>query len=273
MLFDLGADSNTIGGTTVAARNVISGNDSVGVDLGSFRNLIQGNFIGTDASGTAALGSQQNGVNLGRSSNTIGGTTPGAVNVISGNGAGVVAFGSGNFILGNFIGTDVSGTRALGNSSCGVAASFGDSITIGGTTAGAGNVISGNLRGVLVIQSTGTVIEGNFIGTDASGSSPLGNTENGVELGSNSEQTIGPHNVIAFNGGQGVQVESGLGNRITANSIFSNGSLGVGLGGFGSPKRNDPGDADTGPNNLQNYPIINSVSVSGGNTTIAGTHQ
>src|SRR5204863_9731475 len=107
-------------GTTAGSRNVISGNAAEGVRIfASASNLIQGNFIGTDVTGTAAVPNVGDGVglNVGASSNTIGGSAAGAVNVISGNlDSGVVMQGStttGNSVDGNLIGTDATGSQPL----------------------------------------------------------------------------------------------------------------------------------------------------------------
>jgi hypothetical protein len=148
------SSNNTIGGTAAAARNVISGNDNTGISMtaGTTGNLVQGNFIGTNAAGTGAIGNGTGVVTEGQSANsashTIGGTAPGARNIISGNkGPGISIGGtlSGHLVQGNFIGTDVTGSVAVGNVSDGVIILFGSANnTIGGTTPGARNVISGN---------------------------------------------------------------------------------------------------------------------------------
>src|SRR5581483_11754622 len=100
---------NRIGGTTPAERNVISNNFVNGVDISSSAsgNVVEGNYIGTTAAGTAALANSSYGVYVGGGSNTIGGTTPGARNVISGNFfEGVRVEGSSNVVEGNYVGTD-----------------------------------------------------------------------------------------------------------------------------------------------------------------------
>ena len=119
-------------------------------------HVIEGNFIGTDPSGTLRLGNLH-GINIGFSSNNrIGGTTPAARNVISGNGSrgiNITSSSRENLIQGNFIGTNANGTAALGNNSGGISsAGFGND-TIGGTTAGARNVISGNLNNAGIFVS------------------------------------------------------------------------------------------------------------------------
>ncbi|HVC93402.1 MAG TPA: hypothetical protein VND64_06905, partial [Pirellulales bacterium] len=193
-----GATYNTIGGTTVAARNIISGNgwDGVAFDGASY-NTVEGNYIGTDVSGTVAVGNGFNAasvwggplegvmVRIGASNNTIGGTAPGAGNLISGNAASGVAFfdagTTGNVVEGNFIGTDASGTAALGNAQRGVTLGLGNGAgptynTIGGTTAAARNIISGNAwDGVGFDGASYNTVEGNYIGTDVSGTVAVGN--------------------------------------------------------------------------------------------------
>ena len=160
-----GASNNTIGGSSPAERNLISGNARNGMTIqditvgsGANNNVVQGNFIGTNATGQSALGNGQQGVQIGpaASGNLVGGTTSDARNVISGNGGFGVALIQGNDIVnnriqGNFIGTDVSGTFSVGNQGPGGVGLFSTSPnTIGGTTAGAENVVSGNLsNGIL----------------------------------------------------------------------------------------------------------------------------
>lgn len=125
--------------------------------------MIQGNYIGTDATGTQAVGNGGDGVSAG-SNTTIGGMAAGAGNVISDNaGNGVTLTGNGNLVLGNLIGTDRTGTQALGNGSNGVSIT-GSNNTIGGTAAGAGNVIAFNGNdGVLVDAGTGNAILSDLI--------------------------------------------------------------------------------------------------------------
>ena len=290
------ASGALIGGTAAAARNVISGNGVDGISLnnaGATGNLVQGNYIGTDASGTTALGNARHGVSITHDNNstnpsgfdnTIGGTVAGAGNLISGNGAfGVVIFGpnggaSGNLLQGNFIGTDVTGTQAVGNVGDGVVLSSAPDNTVGGTTAAVRNVISGNGKYGVVIESspsTGNLVQGNFIGTDVSGTSPLGNANHGViiQVGASANMiggtAAGSGNVIAFNTSDGVTVVSGTGNAILSNAIFANGGLGIDLGTDGVTPNDSLGH--NGPNNYQNFPILTAVVTSGGTTTLSGT--
>ena len=121
---------------------------------------------------------------------TIGGTVAGQGNVVSSNsGNGIVLYGTGtegNVIEGNFIGTDSSGIKAMGNGGRGVLVYDGASNnTIGGTTAGDRNIISANAEDGLYLTGTGTsgnVIEGNYIGTDVSGTKAIGNGWYGVSV-------------------------------------------------------------------------------------------
>jgi hypothetical protein len=186
----------------------------------------------------------------------------------------------GNRIAGNFIGTDPSGTVDLGNVGRGVDILGDDTSrnTIGGSRPAGRNLISGNEWGGVAIAAgaTDNAVMGNLIGTTASGTGSLGNIENGVFiLGGASNNLVGgtlpeSSNTIAFNGG-GVAIlhDDSTGNSILRNSMFSNDHAGIDLGGD-SPTPNDPGDADDGPNNLQNKPRIGLAENSGGETTVQG---
>src|SRR4051794_298487 len=190
--------------------------------------------------------------------------------------------GGANIIEGNFIGTDPTGTAVFSiRSGAGVQLLATIQNTIGGTTAAARNLISGCDQGIAMSASdtntTGNSVQGNYIGTDKSGTLPLGNTEDGVVIGSLApSNTIGgtaagAGNRIAFNGGRGVNVLNSSGIAIEGNAIFSNGSLGIDLNGDGVTF-NDPNcDDDNGANTSQNFPVITSAKRSGGNVTISGT--
>ena len=242
-VFINGAPGNTIGGTASVARNVISGNAN-GVLIqgsGATANAVEGNYIGTDATGTANLGNLIYGVQInGAPGNTIGGTASGARNVLSGNGSsGVLIENSGataNAVEGNYIGTDATGTADLGNFSYGVFVVNASSNTIGGTASGARNIISGNdLYGVFLGSgATSNAVEGNYIGTDATGTADLGNFRNGVFIENASSNTIGgtasgARNVISYNDSHGVEIRGAgtTGNTVTGNSIHDNAGLGI----------------------------------------------
>ncbi len=275
------ASNNFIGGVTPGARNIISGNGQAGVAMlgtGATGNLVQGNYIGTNMTGTGAIPNVNDGVRLGDaalgagpSGNFIGGTLPGAGNLISGNmDNGIELAGattSGNFIEGNLIGTNAAGTAAVANSKNGVLVDGAVNTRIGGPSAPARNVISGNSSaGVRLTQATatGNKIEGNYIGVQLNGTSPLGNQDSGVLIDTNASiNVIGgttpeAGNVIAYSLRNGVFIESGTRNTVRLNSIHSNGRIGIDLAGPGVPPQtlNDANDSDTGPNNLQNWPEI-----------------
>jgi uncharacterized protein (TIGR03437 family) len=274
---------NAAGGSTVQAL-VINRFASGGIILqpGSNGNTVRGCIIGLNASGTASQGNTFAGIIIAGSNNVIGGTTAAARNIISGNSGGGIYFltasgNANNTVQGNFIGTDINGTAALGNASSGVEilGSAHDNL-IGGTTAGAANVISGNRIGIFIRGASANLVQGNFIGTNAAGTGALGNINDGI-LVSGVNNIIGgtaanASNVIAFNNQNGVRVAIGTptGNRVLTNAIFSNSALGIDLGDDGVTA-NDAGDSDTGPNNLQNFPVLTSATSSGGNTTIQGT--
>ena len=181
-----GASNNTIGGATPDARNIISENEGDGVDIrgaNTSGNMVEGNRIGTDFTGMNGLGNLLDGVAIsnGASGNTIGGSVSGAGNLISENRFGITievapgdtAVATGNLVEGNSIGTNASGNEPLGNLSHGVVISNCPGNTVGGMTPASRNLISGNFGYGLSIQgsqATGNLVEGNFIGTKASGS-------------------------------------------------------------------------------------------------------
>jgi hypothetical protein len=264
-----GADGLTLAGAgSTVTGLVVGGFGGAGVSISGNGNRVVGNFLGTDATGTLA---HPNGTGVAvvyiGSDNTIGGTEPGAGNLISGNlqdGVGMYG-GTGNQIEGNFIGTDASGTRALPNG-YGVELFSGSANTIsGGSLPGAGNVISGNLYDGIGIYSDGNVIQGNRIGTDLSGTNPLGNGRDGVDILAfqyGYDNLIGgtdpgAGNTIAHNGGYGVRVTTGTGEAIRQNAIFANAAGGIQL--LNGANHNEP------------TPILTSAVSGGGITTIAGT--
>jgi hypothetical protein len=212
-----GASNNLISG------NVLSGNGGEGIklkDAGTSGNRVRGNLIGLNAAGAAALANARHGIEIinGAASNVVG---PG--NTISGNRlSGIYVNGpttSNNVIQGNFIGTNPAGTVAFANGSQGhltldeqgIKVENAANDTIGGTTPGAVNVIAGNTgNGIfLAAGANGIVIQGNFIGTNASSAANLGNGGDGIRIDSSSSNTIGgaaagAGNVISSNGGNGI---------------------------------------------------------------------
>lgn len=279
----------TLNGDDCTVKGLVINQFSIAISVQTSGNVIQGNYLGVDVSGTVAKATNT-GINIigltTPTNNTIGGTTVAARNVIVGSNAGI-SISSSNFgadpssslIQGNFIGTNAAGTAALAG-----AASTGISLlatnnTVGGTTPGARNVISGNGTGVKILGDFNT-IQGNFIGTDLNGSSPLGNIVNGIAV-FGSDNLVGgatpqAANTIAFNA-TGVVVADAFGpaqrNAIRQNSIFSNAKLGIDLQTSGATgiTGDDPGDGDSGANNLQNFPVLSSAVSSAGSLIIQGT--
>ena len=232
----IGSSGNTVGGTTAAERNIISGNTQDGVSINTgpaSNNLVIGNFIGTNVNGTAALGNSFSGVRInGCSNNTVGGTTAGTGNLLSGNaGDGVAILGAaatGNQVNGNFIGTDVNGTADVGNLLNGVEIIGSSGNTVGGTTAGARNIISGNTQDGVSINTApaaNNLVIGNFIGTTLTGTTALGNSFSGVRINGCANNTIGgmttsERNLLSGNAGDGVVVlGTATGNQILGNYI------------------------------------------------------
>jgi hypothetical protein len=248
---------NTIGGTTPAARNLIGGGNLVGIRVrGGQGTLIEGNYIGTDASGSTGIWDGSIGVWVNVSDTTIGGTSAAAANLISGWNQSDVQLGGGSngtVVEGNYIGTDASGSAALagGVTATGARILTSDN-TIGGTVPGAGNTIAFcGLAGVLVQTGTsGNSIEGN---------------------------------AIDFNDGPGVwvagdQFGSSVGNSIEANAIYANAdrgiALGTGPGGIFGPdpySTGTPNGLQTWPNNSQIYPVLTSATSSSTDTVVTGT--
>ncbi|HET9907034.1 MAG TPA: PxKF domain-containing protein [Anaerolineales bacterium] len=223
---------NIIGGSTPAARNVISANrDGIFIAAGAgpaTNNVITGNYIGTNPAGTSAMGNSQRGIFVGSfgqtaTENSISG------NVISGNGRfGILLRDSnvtGNFVTGNLIGLNANGTDPLpnGNNDSGDDGLAGTSATAGIYVAGPNNTIGG-------------------IGRVSA-------------------------NTIAFNTGAGVQVGAATGTDIRGNNIFSNSGLGIDLAGDGVTF-NHVGFV-AGPNNFQNFPVM-SVATSDGESLRVG---
>jgi hypothetical protein len=257
-----GAFASVIGGTGPGEGNLISGNGTGVRIVNEFpavaTNVVDGNKIGTDITGTVTLGNTDGVDVVGAASNTIGGTAAGAGNLISGNkNNGVIIETILNTspaadiaVLGNKIGTNAAGTAALGNGQAGVLIDGSPFNTVGGTATGAGNLISGNLIGVLIEDEPGlpashNLVEGNRIGTNTAGKAAVGNTFAGVEVFGASNNTIGgtaagAGNLISGNGGDGVLLEPGAkfgskGNFVQGNRIGSDvtGTLPVPNGGVG----------------------------------------
>jgi titin len=258
-----GSSGNTVGGTTSAAQNLISGNNFLGVEVAGVcrgaattANVIDGNRIGTNAAGSAAVDNFQYGVLLdGCSSGTrVGGTSAGTRNLISGQGGTGVAIetSNGNVIEGNYVGTNAGASAAIANG-FGIQLFQANNNTIGGTTSGARNVISGNGSEAIRANSSvnGNTIEGNYIGTNASGLGALGNGVGVDFYGSDTNNiiggtTAGARNVISGNSGDGV----GLFNPGTSGNTVEGNYIGTDSTGLAPLPNSGPGvDIITGASN------------------------
>jgi uncharacterized repeat protein (TIGR01451 family) len=283
----VGSSANTIGGGSAATANVISGNKGNGIQIesgstGASKNLIYGNLIGTTADGLSPLGNQLSGVLInGVSANQIGLPVQGLGNIISGNvgpGIQLTSGASATVIQNNTIGVAEDGKTAVGNGGDGILIDDAPGTIIGGTEQGEANVIGcNNGNGINISGGSGALVSGNWIGTDLTGTRELGNRANGVNLASSSN-TIGgtlggSGNVIDFNGsgstGSGVQLFGNVNqNAILSNSIYENAGLGINLGNGPTPNH-PPGTP--GPNDYQNYPVLSLAQSDGTSTTVQGT--
>jgi hypothetical protein len=251
--------NQTIGGSAAGAGNIITGNGNVGIQLiggtaggSGFNDVVAGNLIGLNAAGQIVYvgGGTGNvtGILVDNSpGNLIGGTSSADRNVISGNSqSGIQIFdvlSTGDLVLGNFIGTNLAGNAFPAGSSevnppqsDGVLIDGASGDTVGQTTSGAGNLLSGNAVGVEItgvkqnggqVFGSGNVVAGNLIGTDASGTQPVSNLDLGVFVNNSQGNVIGPGNVIAANGIAGVEiVADGSQQNLVAGNM-----IGEGIGG------------------------------------------
>lgn len=293
-----GASANSIGTPDPGTRNIVSGNFGDGIFIsgtGTVSNSVQGNYIGTDVSGLTAISNLTEGIALvgGTQGNQVGGTAAGAGNVIAASlfrGVLISDAGTmGNQVQGNDIGVGADGLTPLGNHLEGLVLRNGAvSNLIGGTSTAARNILSGNgTRGVWIGDpgTVGNLIEGNNIGIGGDGVTAVSNRMEGVVILNGAQGNIigldlngaGAGNQIAYSGLEGVAVYDAAttGNTIRGNSIFNNTRLAINLAGGTEDSfqvtANDSLDADTGPNNLQNFPGITSAALVGGMTTLSGT--
>ena len=260
-----GACDNLIGGGDPAERNLVSGNEHIGIRISdAHRNLVFGNFVGVNRTGTRAVPNHDGICVEGRArGNLIGGPKAGERNLFSGNVAyGVDLFGVGvqeNLVRGNFIGTDVTGTKAVPNT---YGVLFDDRASrnvVGGTNAGEWNLISGNTAFGAYFYNNGTcsnVVQGNRIGTDASGTFALPN-ETGVHIDGGTFRNVVDQNLISGNLVAGVTIfalytdhnlitRNRIGTDLSGNRPLGNGADGVRVA-FG-PKNNLVGGSPTAAN-------------------------
>ncbi|MEZ4087646.1 MAG: S-layer homology domain-containing protein [Candidatus Gracilibacteria bacterium] len=245
-----------IQGTTSGVKlqnNVVSGNIGPGVVISDGSNIsIEGNLIGTSPDGLSARPNDDQGIlNFTSFANLrIGGADPSQRNIISGNNAtGILIVGDGKVLIieGNYVGTDITGGSALPNGESGIiVADLPKGVRIGGISPGSGNVVSGNIgvdsHGILVLAS-GSIIQGNIVGLDASGTSALPNDAVGILIFEGATDVLvggdipAARNVVSANGLAGIAIGSEVApaasnNRVQGNYIGTdiNGNPVVGLG-------------------------------------------
>ncbi|MDH3408049.1 MAG: outer membrane beta-barrel protein [Gammaproteobacteria bacterium] len=263
--------------------------------LDSDGNTVRGNYIGTDPTGliadpnNAGVMVRNNAMN-----NVVGGLSTEHRNIISGNsGNGITACQpfcggnqcgpecGGNRIVGNYIGVDATGLASLPNSGTGVLlGSYNNTVR--------DNVIAGNRSSGISLLGGNNIVRGNYIGVAADGTTALGNRGSGIVVNGNQfdlddgggGNQIGgllaeDGNIIANSEiAEGITVggtERNTANSILSNSIYRNNALGIDLAGFLGVTDNDPGDADTGANNLQNFPVVTAAALSDLESLIQGT--
>jgi parallel beta-helix repeat protein len=249
-------------------------------DVGATDNVVQGNHIGTDASGMVDRGNIEEGVRIvdGAKDNTIGGDEPADRNVISGNGDdGVYICSSGttgNAVEGNYIGLAANGTDPLGNDGSGIALEHGAANnTIGGSDSRHRNVISANDYYGIKISFAGTAnnaVSRNYIGTDAGGTLDRGNGLDGVYIQGDADDNTVEYNVISGNGQYGVLIISDSdGNTVSGNGIgvAANRVDPLGNSASGILISVDADDNSIGPDNVIAYNNSDGVWVSGGDST------
>ena len=238
---------------TIAKPVFIDGFSQPGASAGTIRIELDGTNAGTSTDG----------LKIAAASSHIRGL---AINRFGGNG--VVLETAGEQLLEhNLIGTNTAGTTDQGNGGAGVSIAGVSGVTV------RTNVISGNdSHGISLSGATDASITGNFIGTVQGGASALANTGSGVHITGAATGTEVLDNVIAFNGGDGVTIESSsaLKNGVRRNAIHSNTGLGIDLAPDGVTS-NDVGDGDAGPNDLQNFPVLTAAVVGGDHFQITGS--
>jgi parallel beta-helix repeat protein len=260
-------------GNTIGTGNTISGNDA-GMELSgmqSLDNTIAGNVIGLDPDGQVPIPNTRGILVTSAPDNLIGGMTPAARNIISGNQfTGIGISGTGNTVIGNYIGLDATGmNRIPGQSNAGVSVSSAGNV-IGGMRGGAENVISGNVGAGIKIQGAdGDKILGNFIGVNASGTSAVPNLEGGVVLES-AEGTLVDGNLISGNSNAGIDLSATQGSLIFGNRIGTDlsGTEALGRQPFGIILRDEAnltriGGPESGERNLISGNALDGIEIFG----------
>lgn len=258
-----GSSDISIGHGTSGGRNVISGNSN-GINLEDVIDIdILGNYVGLGNDGATDIGNTAEGIRMNAATNVnIGNATAVGRNTISGNaGAGITNLGTSTnvFVKGNYIGLNSLGTAIVQNDYSGLALHGASETIVGGLRAGEGNLISNTGSTSLISYGTATTeIIGNTFGLAADGNDL---TTRRVNLIENASATV-TGNTFRNSNSTAISVTSTGPVAILGNSISNANALGIDLGASGATV-NDSGDADTGPNDLLNFPLINSFTVDG----------
>jgi hypothetical protein len=200
------------------------------------------------------------------------------INRFTGNGITLVT-GNGNTVAGNYIGTNATATATLGAMLENIQVRSANNI-IGGATTADRNIIGGGTEGMRIYgaTATGNQVFGNRIGTGITGTEVFSISDDGIDIGTSAANNIiggttsNLANIICNASGDGIEFRSdgGTGNVILGNSIYSSGGNGIDFNQDGITA-NDVNDGDTGPNALQNYPVLTSASSAAAGTTIVGS--
>jgi Periplasmic copper-binding protein (NosD) len=265
--------NTTIGGSTAAERNLISGNQHMGIEFvgGGTTGQTIGNYVGTDVTGNSAIANGTGVSTFFANNQTIGGVNPGEGNLISGNTNDGISFvgnsSTNNRAIDNRIGTNAAGTAAVGNGN-GVRIFAGANNNQVGNDgngvndAAEGNLISGNNRAGISIQgANNNRIAGNAIGVGANGTTAIGNAQDGVIITDAAANSVTAN--LITNNGRGVAIvgATSTGNSVLVNSIFGNGTIGIDLGRDGITPNSSPSTA----NNGQAFPVL--ISATGNTVT------
>jgi len=285
----VGSNNTQIGGTNSSERNIICGstNQGININLGVSNTIIQGNYIGVDSTGLVAIPNNQQGISISGyngsvsipcNNTQIGGTTTSARNIIAGNGnCGIQLTNDVNdtIIQGNYIGVGSNGTTTIANTNVGIfvqgnSSAPSNGTIIGGTTSGAFNIIAASTSEGIFLNNNihNSVIQGNFIGTDASATLNLGNGNNGILITgvgaeASTNNLIGgtsttTKNIIKNNTGSGISINDDcILNPILGNEIYNNGGNGIVLSG--------------NANNLQPAPTLGTAEYCVDNTVVVIT--
>lgn len=264
-----GSTNTVVGGAFAGGGNLVGGNGQDGISSDSPVTIV-GNVVGLDAGGATAIPNLRHGIFVSDAAGAvIGGTTSNERNVVSGNVATGIRLQSVTSaeIRGNRVGTDAAGEAAVPNQT-GIEVSAFTTLTI------ENNLACGNFgTGITLVSGTGAALANNGVGTTFS-DAPLGNGGKGILLNAVSLSQIGtsilPGNRIAYNGDDGIAQIGGAGNTIRYNALHDNGGLGIDLGDDGITA-NDLDDSDTGANQLQNYPLIDSATLCLSTLGVVGT--